>query len=388
MVKLGEVCDVERGGSPRPINKYLTNDEDGVNWIKIGDAPENSMYITSTKQKITKEGMKKSRYVLPGDFLLSNSMSFGKPYILKIDGCIHDGWLVLRDKCNLFHKEYLYYALSSKSVYERFKNLAVGGVVNNLNSSVVKEVLIPLPPLTVQKQIAKTLDTVSELLSLRKQQLAELDSLTKAIFYDMFGDPVINDKGWELKKLSDCCCVNPSKKEIDYFTDDLEVSFISMASVSENGDINTNEIRKYREVKTGFTYFYENDVLFAKITPCMENGKGAIARGLKNHIGFGSTEFHVLRPKKGLSNSEWLYHLTTLPIFRTSAEKNMTGSAGQKRVPASFFDKFRVPLPPFSLQTKFADRITQIQTQKNLVKRAIEETQLLFDSLMSQYFDE
>lgn len=388
MVKLGEVCDVERGGSPRPINKYLTNDEDGVNWIKIGDAPENSMYITSTKQKITKEGMKKSRYVLPGDFLLSNSMSIGKPYILKIDGCIHDGWLVLRDKCNLFHKEYLYYALSSKSVYERFKNLAVGGVVNNLNSSVVKEVLIPLPPLTVQKQIAKTLDTVSELLSLRKQQLAELDSLTKAIFYDMFGDPVINDKGWELKKLSDCCCVNPSKKEIDYFTDDLEVSFISMASVSENGDINTNEIRKYREVKTGFTYFYENDVLFAKITPCMENGKGAIARGLKNHIGFGSTEFHVLRPKKGLSNSEWLYHLTTLPIFRTSAEKNMTGSAGQKRVPASFFDKFRVPLPPFSLQTKFADRITQIQTQKNLVKRAIEETQLLFDSLMSQYFDE
>lgn len=388
MVKLGEVCDVERGGSPRPINKYLTNDEDGVNWIKIGDAPENSMYITSTKQKITKEGMKKSRYVLPGDFLLSNSMSFGKPYILKIDGCIHDGWLVLRDKCNLFHKEYLYYALSSKSVYERFKNLAVGGVVNNLNSSVVKEVLIPLPPLTVQKQIAKTLDTVSELLSLRKQQLAELDSLTKAIFYDMFGDPVINDKGWELKNLSDCCCVNPSKKEIDYFTDDLEVSFISMASVSENGDINTNEIRKYREVKTGFTYFYENDVLFAKITPCMENGKGAIARGLKNHIGFGSTEFHVLRPKKGLSNSEWLYHLTTLPIFRTSAEKNMTGSAGQKRVPASFFDKFLVPLPPFSLQTKFADRITQIQTQKNLVKRAIEETQLLFDSLMSQYFDE
>ena len=388
MVKLGEVCDVERGGSPRPINKYLTNDEDGVNWIKIGDAPENSMYITSTKQKITKEGMKKSRYVLPGDFLLSNSMSFGKPYILKIDGCIHDGWLVLRDKCNLFHKEYLYYALSSKSVYERFKNLAVGGVVNNLNSSVVKEVLIPLPPLTVQKQIAKTLDTVSELLSLRKQQLAELDSLTKAIFYDMFGDPVINDKGWELKKLSDCCCVNPSKKEIDYFTDDLEVSFISMASVSENGDINTNEIRKYREVKTGFTYFYENDVLFAKITPCMENGKGAIARGLKNSIGFGSTEFHVLRPKKGISNSEWLYYLTTLPIFREIAEKSMTGSAGQKRVPASFFDKYIVPLPPLSLQDKFADIVAKTEEQKSIVKKAIAETQLLFDSLMSQYFDQ
>ena len=107
-VKMGDVCLIERGGSPRPIDKYITKEKNGINWIKIGDTNE-SMYITSTAQKIIPEGMKKSRYVQPGDFLLSNSMSFGRPYILAIDGCIHDGWLVLRDINNVFDKHFLYY---------------------------------------------------------------------------------------------------------------------------------------------------------------------------------------------------------------------------------------------------------------------------------------
>jgi type I restriction enzyme S subunit len=119
----------------------------------------------------------------------------------------------------------------------------------------------------------------------------------------------------------------------------------------------------------------------------MENGKGAIARNLINKIGFGSTEFHVLRPLEGVSNSEWLYNLTALPVFRKMAEKNMTGSAGQKRVPTTFFSKIQVPLPPLEFQKKFADIVAKIEEQKALVKKAIEETQLLFDSLMSQYFD-
>ena len=105
--KIGDVCIVERGGSPRPIDSYITEDSNGINWIKIGDT-DSSMYITKTEQKIKPEGMKKSRYVKPGDFLLSNSMSFGRPYILKIDGCIHDGWLVLRDEQELFDKRFLY----------------------------------------------------------------------------------------------------------------------------------------------------------------------------------------------------------------------------------------------------------------------------------------
>lgn len=134
--KLGEVCEIERGGSPRPIKEYLTDSQEGINWIKIGDA-DGSKYITKTKEKIKPEGIKKSRYVYSGDFLLSNSMSFGRPYILAIDGCIHDGWLVIHDTNNYFNKSYLYYYLGSSNIYQEFKRLAVGGVVNNLNTALV-----------------------------------------------------------------------------------------------------------------------------------------------------------------------------------------------------------------------------------------------------------
>ena len=194
-VKIGDVCIVERGGSPRPIDKYITDSEDGINWIKIGDT-DDSMYITSTAQKIIPEGAKKSRYVQPGDFLLSNSMSFGRPYILKIDGCIHDGWLVLRDKNGLFDKRFLYYYLSAPVTYQKFKSLAVGGVVNNLNSEMVRNVEVPLPALNEQAQIATVLDKLSGLISLRKQQLAKLDELVKARFVEMFGDMLLNPLSW------------------------------------------------------------------------------------------------------------------------------------------------------------------------------------------------
>ena len=169
--KIGDVCLVERGGSPRPIDKFITDDEDGINWIKIGDTSD-SMYITETAQKIIPEGMKKSRYVKPGDFLLSNSMSFGRPYILKIDGCIHDGWLVLRDSNATFDKRFLYYYLSSKSTYNKFKQLAVGGVVNNLNSEMVRNVTVPVPTKQEQTEIADLLDTVTSLIERKKRQLS------------------------------------------------------------------------------------------------------------------------------------------------------------------------------------------------------------------------
>jgi type I restriction enzyme S subunit len=246
-VKLGDVCDVERGGSPRPIDKFITEDGNGINWIKIGDTTDNSMYITKTKQKINPEGMKKSRYVQPGDFLLSNSMSFGRPYILKIDGCIHDGWLVLRDKNNYFYKEYLYYALSSKATYQKFKMLAVGGVVNNLNSTLVKQVEFPLPPIETQKQIAKTLDTAAELLAMRKQQLVELDNLIKSVFYDMFGDPVVNEKGWEIKKMGEVCSKITDGKHGDCKDEIASGYYFISAKDIDNGAIQYDKARQIIE---------------------------------------------------------------------------------------------------------------------------------------------
>ena len=158
LVTIGSIADIERGGSPRPIKDFITNDPNGINWIKIGDAQVGSRYITKTKEKIKQEGAKKSRHVKSGDFILSNSMSFGRPYILQLNGCIHDGWLRLKYDDSKVTEGYFYYILSSAPVYEQFSRLATGGVVNNLNKELVSTAQIPLPPIEVQQQIVDELE--------------------------------------------------------------------------------------------------------------------------------------------------------------------------------------------------------------------------------------
>jgi len=155
---LSDVCNVARGGSPRPIKEYLTDDKNGINWIKIGDADKDGKYINSTKEKISPSGVSKSRMVHKGDFLLTNSMSFGRPYILNIDGCIHDGWLVISPIPKTYDPEFLYYLLSSGFAYSQFTEAASGGVVSNLNSDKVGNSLFPLPPQSEQKRIVSELE--------------------------------------------------------------------------------------------------------------------------------------------------------------------------------------------------------------------------------------
>ena len=157
-VKLGDALSIARGGSPRPIKSYITDADDGVNWIKIGDTNQGERYIENTKEKIKPSGVSRSRYVKSGDFLLSNSMSFGRPYILKTDGCIHDGWLVLSDYEEIFTADYLYYLLSSAVVQNQFEKLARGSTVRNLNTELVSSVVVSIPPLTEQERIVAKLD--------------------------------------------------------------------------------------------------------------------------------------------------------------------------------------------------------------------------------------
>ena len=156
---LGEIFLIERGGSPRPIKEYLTDDESGINWIKIGDTKDISKYIFTTTQKIKLEGKKYSRFVEVGDLILSNSMSFGKPYIMKTTGCIHDGWVVLRQSKKVIDEEFAYYILISNEIYAEFNRLATGSTVKNLNIDRIKQIQIPLPPLETQKQIVQILES-------------------------------------------------------------------------------------------------------------------------------------------------------------------------------------------------------------------------------------
>lgn len=165
--RLGNISNIARGGSPRPIESFITNDKNGINWIKIGDTEKNGKYIYKTNEKIKPEGLTKTRYVQSGDFLLTNSMSFGRPYILKTNGCIHDGWLVIGNIQKIFNQDFLYYALSSDFFYQTLSLLAAGSTVKNLKADTVKSILFPIPPSNEQKQIAKTcsmlLDTLKNI---------------------------------------------------------------------------------------------------------------------------------------------------------------------------------------------------------------------------------
>ena len=161
-VQLGDICEVVRGGSPRPIIDYITDDEDGVNWLKIGDVKETDKFFTHANERIKPSGIPKTREVKKGDLILSNSMSFGRVFITLINGYIHDGWLRLRCNESIINKEYLYYYLSSVSAQNQFKSIANGSVVNNLKSDTVKAINVLLPSISVQEKIVSVLSLLDE----------------------------------------------------------------------------------------------------------------------------------------------------------------------------------------------------------------------------------
>ena len=181
--------------------------------------------------------------------------------------------------------------------------------------------------------------------------------------------PGTDPYGWGLKTLGECCELNPRRPQ--NMNADVEYSFVAMPSVSDDGRVDATITRPYKEVCKGFTYFAENDVLFAKITPCMENGKGGVAKGLKNDAGFGSTEFHVLRPIEGISDPYWLYIITMFKKFRSDAEKVMTGTGGQRRVPITYLNEYKIALPPINHQKQFAAFVLQSDKSKYHIQKSM-----------------
>lgn len=299
-----------------------------------------------------------------GDVLISWSASLGVYVWDKGKALLNQHiFKVVFDKCEV-NREYFVYAVRYK--LKEMESKTHGATMKHIVKKDFDNTLIPFPTLEEQENIANLLDKISTIILVRQQQLQKLDELVKARFVEMFGMPGTDTKGWGLQYLGTCCELNPKKGTDKRLVSGLSVSFVPMPAVSESGKIDASQIKAYDEVKTGFTYFAENDVLFAKITPCMENGKGAVAVGLCNNIGFGSTEFHILRPINNKSNPYWLYSLTSFDAFRKDAADNMTGSAGQRRVPAVFLEKYKVTLPPIELQNQFAAFVEQTDKSKLL----------------------
>ena len=184
--KFSELVQIERGGSPRPIDDFITDAPNGLNWIKIGDAPTQGNYITKTAEKIRPEGLSKTREVHPGDLILSNSMSFGKPYIMGIDGCIHDGWLLIRNTYGVFDLTFLCHLLGTPQMLSQYRSLAAGSTVNNLNKELVGNTVVTIPSITEQRVLGDYLEQLDNLITLHQRELEKLQNIKKSMLEKMF----------------------------------------------------------------------------------------------------------------------------------------------------------------------------------------------------------
>ena len=242
--KFKDLVLLQRGSSPRPIVKYITTSLDGVNWIKIGDTNKENRFITSTSEKITKEGAKKSREVKKGEIILSNSMSYGRPFILKIDGYIHDGWFVLRNYEENLNKEFLCQLLGSEIVQKQYKKLAAGGVVENISSELVNAIIINLPNLEEQEKIADFLSSIDKKISITEEKLDLFKDYKKGIIQKIFNQELRfkDSKGnnypeWELVTTKEVSKITmgftPSTKDESMWNG--KYKWLSIADLKENG---------------------------------------------------------------------------------------------------------------------------------------------------------
>ena len=386
-VKLGDICDL-RNGVAIKSEDYVTS-SNTLNCRMSNIRPDGTFDILYNAKYLPDNFLEKYKnYLLKdGDLVIAMTDMAGDPKILGVPTVVKsNGFNIIQNQrvgklellADNIDENYLKLVLQSKKAKNYFKKFSAGGVQLNLSKKEILNVPIILPTIEEQKKLANLFKTIESFIYLRKKELLNLNLLNKSLFTTMFGDPfskVIN-KEEEKSFLKDITIINPSKKEIEEIKSNLEISFITMADISEDGQINVDNIKKLEDVKNNFTFFKENDVLFAKITPCMENGKGGVAKSLKNNIGFGTTEIHVLRPISNITNSQWIYHLTKLPLFRKDAEIHMTGSAGQKRVPTTYLANFKIKVPPIELQNKFAERIEKIEKLKFIFGRSLISTTL------------
>ena len=381
---LGEVCIVERGSSPRPIKNFITDDGSGVNWIKIGDC--SGKYVTSTAQKITEEGAKKSRHVKEGDFVISNSMSYGKPYILKIDGYIHDGWFVLRLNKNLINADYFYYLLSSNYVKEQYDALATGAIVQNISSDLIKRVQFNLPPLPEQERIVAKLDKAFEAIDKVKANAEQNLNNAKELFNNTLDSKIRTlYKNSSTQKLSEVCDVRDGTHDSPKYLDkrghpfvtskNLKNDKIDMEKITYISDSDFEKINERSKVDIG-------DVLFAMIgtigNPVVITEEPDFA--IKNVALFKN--INKLEP-------QYLKFLLKSPSVLLKMQLEANGTT-QKFVSLKYLRNFMVPVPSLSEQQKIVEKLDVLQEQtkklEQIYTQKIKECDELKQSILQKAF--
>ncbi|ALG91174.1 hypothetical protein TQ29_14480 [Actibacterium sp. EMB200-NS6] len=383
-VKLGELCKIARGGSPRPIKKFITTDPEGVNWIKIGDAQVGGRFIESTKEKITRDGISRSRFVEPGAFLLSNSMSFGRPYILKTSGCIHDGWLVLEPDYKRVHQDFLYHILGAPETFQQFDSLAAGSTVRNLNIGLVESVSIPLPPLEEQQRIVAVLDEAFEGLARARAHaeanLQNAQELFESIKADELASSGSDREEVILSEVADITSGLVDPRE-DEYADLLHLGAGNMITgTDELVDVKTAREEK---LKSGKYRFDEKTVLYSKIRPYLRKAARPDFQGLC------SADVYPLTPRPDRLDRDFLFHLLLGNDF---TEYAISGSdrAGMPKVNRNHMFAYRFELPPLEAQRRIATVIDEAHiscsTLVELAKQKLHDLDDLRQSLLKKAF--
>lgn len=338
------------------ISESIPNPAESGYDIFVGLEHYDSGEVKVTRYGSTENLVTAVKVFKKGDILLARrNVYLKRAGLVDFDGVTSGDSIVLRVKDDLSNigissaavQKYLPFVLNTEEFWNYAEKYSDGTMSKRLSPKTLLQYEFDIPEDVESKNAL--LWAAFEAKESYRAMIRATDEMVKSQFIELFGNPMVEEQKYPLKKLGDCCVINPKRSKIA-LSDTDPVSFVPMPSVSEEGYLQDVSDAEYGSVKKGFTYFENGDVLFAKITPCMENGKGAIAHDLTNGIGMGSTEFHVLRPLKGRSNSYWLLTLTRLPEFRDRAAHNMSGTGGQQRVRADFLENFMIGLPPIEKQ--------------------------------------
>lgn len=393
-VILGNFVKICRGASPRPIKSFITDDEAGINWIKIGDA-DSGKYIVHTKEKVSEAGAKKSVFVDKGTLLLSNSMSFGRPYILNIEGCIHDGWLAIIPS-EIFTKEYLYYALMASEWY--FQQVAVGTAVRNLNSERVAKTPMPLPPKEGQYRIVNYIENMFAKLDEAKEKAQAVvdgfETRKAAILQKAFAGELTLEwrkqhyakaKAWEKKRLSQCCKIGsgrtPSRKYPGYYNG--AIPWVKTGEIDWNEVYNSEEhITEQAIVKSSAKLYAPGTILVAMYGMGMTRGRAAIlmTQAATNQA------VCALQPDEYLNN-RFLYYFFMCNYW-TLREKAIGGN--QLNLSATIISKFEISLPDISEQIEIVCILERLiikeQRAKEIAEAVLEQIETIKKSILARAF--
>lgn len=371
---------IVRGASPRPIKNYITNDPDGISWIKIGDVSPNAKYITTTAEKITREGAAKSRHLNVGDFILSNSMSFGRPYILKTDGCIHDGWIAMSDFEKIISSGYLYEVLNSELVQKYWKKKANdGGAMSNLNSDIVRGTIIPIPSLTEQERIVGILDTFTASIDNLKGQIAQ-----RRKQYEFYRDQLLDlegKPGVEMKTLG----------EIGTF---IRGTGIQKTDFVEKGFpcIHYGQIHTKYGLSADKTFSFISESLYKKSKKAVK-GDVVLATTSEDAEGVAKPVAWLGNDEVAVSGDAFIYHHSQIAKFiahlfsshRFFLFKKMNASGAKVvRISGDKMANYEFPLPPLSEQQRIVSILDTFEESISNLEAQLEQRQKQYEYYRNQ----